>query len=252
MKYNAIKTALPKQWLVNLAQNKSLVTDVTPPNIGNDPKEAMIKINNITKSITKTTNKDIYKLLVSKKIKSPTAIERWIESYPFLETQEWDLIYKLPYKITTEPYLQSFQYKILNRLLNCRDKLHTWNLVENSYCQQCKNIDTIEHHLFHCKDTQVFWKKIQDWLYNSIEISFKFTICEIIFGLPNNSDDLKIINYVILIAKWYINQCKSADRSIFFINFLTILKEKLEIIMYNNAIKYTVNSDWQSRLSLIL
>lgn len=68
---------------------------------------------------------------IESKIKPPTAQETWMNIYPFLETIEWSEIYLLPYKITKEPYFQSLQYKILNRILNCNERLYKWNISEN-------------------------------------------------------------------------------------------------------------------------
>ena len=36
---------------------------------------------------------------------------------PFFENVNWKDINTLPYRITTEPYLQSYQYKIIKRIL---------------------------------------------------------------------------------------------------------------------------------------
>ena len=47
------------------------------------------------------------------KIKPPTAVESWVNLYPFLEQFDWKEIYAIPFKKTKEPYLQSFQYKII-------------------------------------------------------------------------------------------------------------------------------------------
>ena len=55
------------------------------------------------------------------KIALPTSIKTWVDTYPFLEKIDWKKILELLYKITTEPYLQIYQYQILNRILNCND-----------------------------------------------------------------------------------------------------------------------------------
>ena len=57
-------------------------------------------------------------------IKPPTVIESWVNIYiPFLERYDWKLVYPIPCKYTKEPYFQSFQYKIINRILNTNAKL---------------------------------------------------------------------------------------------------------------------------------
>ena len=54
-------------------------------------------------------------------------MERWIEKYPFLEVIAWGKIFHMVHYIVTEPYLESFQYKIINRLTNCNLNLYMEN-----------------------------------------------------------------------------------------------------------------------------
>ena len=248
LKYNSIKTAIPRTWLSKLSTKEPNQT-INGEILNNEP---ILKIKNLIKPLSKVNNKEIYKELVKKKVKSPTAEEKWIETYPFLESQDWRVYYESPFKITTEPYLQSFQYKVLNRILNCRQKLCLWKLIENEICVYCQSIDTIEHHLYYCNESKKFWIAINSWLSNTLEIDYKFTICEVLFGLPNNSDDLKILNYIILTGKWYINQCKSAEKSILLINYINIIKDKLEIMITRNNLKEAENAEWQNMLYGIL
>ena len=56
------------------------------------------------------------------------------------------------------------------------------------------------------------------------------TVCEFIFGIPiYNNSDFKIINFLILIEKWYM---KTQNKLIYFIEFIAIIKEKTEILRY--------------------
>ena len=60
--------------------------------------------------------KEMYINLIIEKTKPPRSIKTWINLYPFLEQYDWKKIYKITFKYMREPYLQSFQYKILNRI----------------------------------------------------------------------------------------------------------------------------------------
>ena len=69
--------------------------------------------------------------------------------------------------------------------------------------------DTIEHGLFDCVEANNIWKCIQRWIKNALEVNINLTICEIIFGTPINNDQYtNVINYIILITKWYIYKQK--------------------------------------------
>ena len=71
--------------------------------------ELMIKLYNRNKYMTLITNMDIYNTLINQIIQNSTAENKWYDLYPFLENLNWSEIYILPNKITSEPYLQTFQ-----------------------------------------------------------------------------------------------------------------------------------------------
>ena len=64
-----------------------------------------------------------------------------------------------------------------------------------------------------------------------MNLSFGFTTCEILLGIPFETDPVLLaLNFIILLGKWYINKRKSADQNIFLTEFLAILKSKLLIL----------------------
>ena len=103
----------------------------------------------------------------------------------------------------------------------------------NSSCDHCNlNIDTIEHHLYHCDKSRDFWKRIELWLESKIKFKYTFTICEVIFGIMNIDNNVSnSVNYInLLLSKWYINSSKINNRRIILTEFIDLLKEKLESI----------------------
>ena len=77
-------------------------------------------------------------------------------------------------------------------------------------------IDTIEHHLYYCTESKIFWVNIEKWLESTFKIKFSFTICEVIFGMLDL--DVKVrhsVNYILLLGKWYINSSKINKKNIF-------------------------------------
>ena len=81
----------------------------------------------------------------------PKSQEQWIENYHFLEVANWTKIYKLPFKICRDTYIQTLQYIFLHRVLDCNYNLYLQKIKDNSMCEICKLVDSIEHYLFHCK-----------------------------------------------------------------------------------------------------
>ena len=62
----------------------------------------------------------------------------------------------------------------------------------------------MEHHLISCKLSKSLWKK-EEWIFQNLEVKFPLTECEILFGIPDNNDNiLKIVNFLTLFSKWLI------------------------------------------------
>ena len=162
MNYNSIKTAIPLEWKQIVSKNAPIDNNTDRP----PQHKPSIIIKGNYKIWSKVTSKDIYRLIIKEKIAEATSIETWENR--FLITPNWKEVYNLPYKITSEPYLHSFQYKILNRILNCNDKLYTWGIKKDNgkctYSFICEEIDTLEHHLYECEESRVFWTRTTQWL----------------------------------------------------------------------------------------
>ena len=87
------------------------------------------------------------------------------------------------------------------------------------------------------------------WLHCNLEIKFKLVECEIIFGIPsNNSVDINIINYIILLGKWYINKTRARGNHLYVFEFLKILRDKMECVSQATMAKYLEPKDWQEEL----
>ena len=194
-----VVSAIPRVWKQKIKQENCLdniVSAITDNNI-------YIIIKDNYKLINLTTTKEIYQKLIKSKTQEPTAIKTWLNIFPFMETVDWSKIYILTL-IIREPYFHSFQYKILNRILNCKDKLFTWKLSENNECTYCNEIDTIEHRLFTC--VEFFWNLVSQCIKDNLDTCFNFTICEIISGiLISYNPTINAINFIIVLGKWYIN-----------------------------------------------
>ena len=157
MKYNSLISAIPNSWKGIIKENFMILDNTLRSSY-----EPYLKIKLILKPLSKITNKQIYLTLISKNIKTPTSIETWINIFPFLETQDWTTIYRTSVEATEEPYLQSFQYKIINIILNCKERLYKWKITDNNKCNICNEVDSIEHHLFFCKQVIISGKMLKN------------------------------------------------------------------------------------------
>ena len=92
--------------------------------------------------------------------------------------EEWSPILKRTFYITKEPYLQSFQYKILNRILNTNENLYKWKIQNSNECKLCG--DSVEHRIFYCNKSKSFWTKLKNWMIDNLGYGFELTVCEVI------------------------------------------------------------------------
>ena len=241
--YNSIISAIPKEWKKKILNVQNIEIEII-----NDSIPSFF-IRNTHKPIITLKNKDFYTTLIMEKTMPPSSINKWIDTYPFLEKYNWSDIYKLTNRYISEPYFQSFQYKIINRILNTNEKLFTWNLKNSNKCTFCNNIDTIEHHLYYCRASGHMWDCLQKWINTNLRINFKLTVCEVLFGLPYiANDNTEILNLLIIMTKWYINRSKCRDKPPNFIELLTLIKNKIYLIAITNTLNGRINKDWQETL----
>ena len=218
------------------------------------PKDSIFLHSGNSKLINLLQNREIYIKILGPKYCEPTAVNAWIDLFPFLNDADWSKIFSLPFAIQKEPYLQTFQYKIINRLLNCNYNLKKWKLKPSNNCIYCAEIDTLEHHLFECSESQKIWKNLNKWMTQNLEFSFKFSICEIIFGLIGlNDENIKITNFLILITKFYINKNRTKEEPLYFFELLSVIRQK---VLLNNFFQYTnehfSDGNWLNRLLIAL
>ena len=105
-----------------------------------------------------------------------------------------------------------------------------WKIQDNSMCEICKLVDTIEHYLFHCKKNNKFWESVNKCLKEVAGIKVEFTVLEIIFGIIDETEeDNNISNIIILYGKKFIYECKQSEKDISFLEFFRMFKKKLEL-----------------------
>jgi hypothetical protein len=154
--------------------------------------------------------KQVYGILVDKKYKFPVSQFKWGQEFPLLNEIDniWSRIYIDTHYNIRDTKMQSMQYKILCRIINCKKKLFDWKILEDKKCVVCGLEDDLQHFFIDCKNVKVFWKNVLDWWnrLNILEINlYREELREnLLFGFLNTSNWYNVLNYVIMCAKWYI------------------------------------------------
>ena len=69
-------------------------------------------------------------------------------------------VYGLPFKITIENKLRSFQFKLMHNILPTNQRLRKMNGTSSSKCAQCDApCETISHIFYECLAVKIFGKK---------------------------------------------------------------------------------------------
>ena len=97
-----------------------------------------------------------------------------------------------------------------------------------TYCH-CGGIDNIQHFIFSCQPVCTFWENLLKW-WNNLNIQYIKTLKEqdIIFGLspdPTNG----VLNFILILAKKHVYDCKMIDKPVSIISFLPLLKENIVV-----------------------
>ena len=77
-----------------------------------------------------------------------------------------------------------------------------------------------------------------------------FTVCEILFGICiDNNESFNIINFLILLGKQFINKSRTNKEPLYFIKFISLLKNKIENIIYTKVINSQDVKSWERVLA---
>ena len=193
LQYMSLIRAIPRNWKRLLAGSETIPQEERRlgPRVEMDGKLVPIQ-----------TIKSSYYHLTWIESHTPCCQSKW-ESEPIILKGEWKDIYLLPFKITSSTKLQSLQYRILHRYFPTRKFLCTRGVTDDPFCNECGEVETIQHFFVTCNDNEMFWNKISAEINQRVEPRHHFhaNASNIIFGALKNR---KIVNLIVLIAKQYI------------------------------------------------
>ena len=217
-----IRKSLPYEWR-RIIERTSNLSDMNEPCFSYKGKVIQI---------SKANSKTAYLYFRESINKVPTCIRKWIEYFPHLDEKAQRDNFTRTFLMTKETKLQSFQYKILHRYIHCRKKLHEMTIIDSPNCEHCGTLDTIIHFFVECDYVVQFWSHLQNWINTvySERIAFHYTEQNILFGINDATEFSKVVNYISLIAKYFIytNRLKS-NHVLDMRTFFSILKYKLRI-----------------------
>lgn len=186
------------------------------------------------KDIGSLSAKGMYGRIVTLRRKSNAAYTRWLEGEDGLripDAQEWSNICRRAFSSSRETKLQSFQYRILNRILPCRVFLKRIKISDTDTCRFCQEQDTVAHFLVKCSLVRDFWRGVCKWFGESVNLYLdRLSDGEIVFGLPHSCHKSRVINFILVHVRFYIYRQKLYhDGRLSLVQWLTEFRYKLKI-----------------------
>ena len=107
-----------------------------------------------------------------------------------------------------ETKLRSFQFKLVDRIINCNKKLFDMKIKASHQCSYCNEMDDISHFFFHCPTVQHLWflffEMWNEIEYQHVNLTHYPNVYGILFGVSSMNDCHEILNFCKLHIKYYI------------------------------------------------
>lgn len=185
-------------------------------------------------NIANLSTKWAYREIITSGSIPNSAYPRWLnedKSLRLLDPKEWAQVCMRPFSATRDTRLQCFQYKLINRISPCRTYLKQIKIYDSDACPFCQDVDSLTHFFCDCPDTAAFWKKLQDWVDRVEDTHFStISLKEKLLGVPVGFPKGRKINYITLLAKYYIHKQKLfANGQLRLIHWLQEFRSRLQV-----------------------
>ena len=225
--HNSLISAIPVVW-------KKCIKDV-PVNHNAIMYEELpcLKLNQDEVPISLIINRNVYWNLVRIKAQPAISIPAWTNLLE-IDQNVWSSIFRIPYEVSYDTRIQSFQYKIILRIFPCHYYVSKFDRSVDEICSFCNDdVDDICHYFYECAMCRHFWNKMRDFIAENLgveNVQDHINMKNIILGFTITSKYKVAINFIILHAKYYIYVMKMKKQNRLVINnFIQFLKSKLEI-----------------------
>ena len=142
--YGGLLAAIPKDWKNAILHGNQEHT--------NEPKVTQLTVGNVSSKYAR--------LMFAEKSFCPPLTESYLREQTFTPSA----VYELPFKITIENKLRSFQFKLIHNILPTNQCLWKMNVKSSPKCEQCDApCETISHIFHECPAVKRFWEKVIDW-----------------------------------------------------------------------------------------
>ena len=149
-----IRHSLPMEWR-QLIRNKPVKTKINEP---------FVSLGGRIVPLCDIETNTVYKQFIKYKYKKPTGITRWSATATVrISDDKWPNIFQRSYQPLRETKIQSLQFRIIHRIINCNKKLFDMKIKETPKCSYCEAIDDIPHFFMRCENVLDLWTRFFNW-----------------------------------------------------------------------------------------
>ena len=125
--------------------------------------------------------------------------------------------------------------------------LHHCHIISSSLCDFCgMNVECLKHLFWECPNVQHFWSNLKRFLTeNNIEVCIDFRM--ISFGSQVKTHTQDVVNFIIILAKYYIFKCKLEKINPIFAAFKRYIQARKNIEKHIAQMKnklHVFNTKW--------
>ena len=215
LNFQAIINRIPNEWKNIINNDKEICREFKYNIVQANPINILLR--------DKKGSRRIYDIFI-KNIRHDVQI-RWSRDLGIIQREDWINI-NSTIKEFSEVKLKDFQFKINNKILVTKSFLHRINLIDNNTCSLCTEYpETIKHLFFECEKVKQFWNLFKEWLNDvtNIEVDINNEKMLILSWHKKKS----LLNYLLVVAKYYIYKSKFVQGSISIFGFQSYPEEKI-------------------------
>ena len=189
-------------------------------------------------------SKQFYELLILKKAKVSRGFSKLKEKFS-LNDETVSKAFLNVRTISSETFVRSFQFKILNDITFTNHRLAKIGYVPNDLCTFCGiESETICHLFFECHFSRIIWNELKFFWFSISGERVDLTLQDVLLGKLDTETDL--LNYFITLIKIHIWTSRKHDVKPNFDLFRQIVEEKFRTEKYL-ALKNNTECKFQAR-----
>ena len=208
--YAGVLAAIPKAWKSEIVGN-----------IAKGDGEALKTLSN-GHAISSTRKA---RLMLAERSLSPPIIETNLEK----QVPNVKAVYELPFNVTVEDKLRSFQFKLIYDIIPSNLSLYKVSIKDSPRCDHCLfQNETLVHMFCECPDVKIFWKDVIMWWNTKCPDDINPNSIEILYGYKPEITSFYALNHYLLIAKYIVYLARNQSEAPSLQVFLALLESKIK------------------------